>query len=149
MCQIKCEYNGRDYALGFPALINLVISIIALYYGITNQDNLCSDSFIHLAIWMIVQGAVMLFVTCGFLPSVLLGKVGLCIYALVFTLYSLFNVIWSIIGGVILWRDSKPCEDLNPAFYAASMTVVISSLIMAFCSLCCSSGKMKNNNDDN
>ena len=149
MCQFECKINGVNYALVIPSILQLVLGIVAIAYGSMNLEESCSDSFIHLAVWMIVQGAIMLFVSVGFIPAILLGPIGLFVYAIVATLYGVFNVIWSIIGAVVLWRDSLACEDLDPIFYSAGMAVVICSLILAFCSCCCSNRQIREHDQNN
>lgn len=120
--------------IGISALLQLALGIVAIIYGADNLKEMCSDSFLHLSIWLIVQGAVMLFVVVGGLPlKCFLGDCGTRLYFLIAGLYSLFELIWVIIGGVILWRDSTACQDLDPTFYTASMVVVIASMVL----LCC------------
>ena len=119
---------------GILSLIQLIIGIVAVVFGDKNLDDMCSDSFLHLGIWMIVQGSVFLVACASLCPLVcFLGELGLGIYIAFISLYGLFELIWSIIGGVILWRDSLPCNDLNPSFYAAASAVVIISLILVCC----------------
>lgn len=138
--------QAAKVVLPFSCLL-LVVGIVAVVYGDNNLNDLCSDSFLHLAVWMCVQGAVFIFVGVGAGPLYcFLGNTGLALYLTVLALYGLFELIWTIIGGVILWRDSTECQDLNPSFYKASMAIVIISIIMA----CCMSVKVKasSNNDD-
>ena len=120
--------------MGLSALIQLALAIVAIMYGVDNMKELCSDSFIHLSTWLIVQGAVMLFVVVGAFPlKCLCGKLGLAFYYTIAGLYTLFEIAWLIVGGIILWRDSTPCKELDQPFYIASMVVVIASMVLLVC----------------
>ena len=122
------EGNTKTYfgLLGCSAFLHLVISIVAISYGSANVEEMCSDSFIHLGVWMIVQGIVMLVMACGAGPLTCLGFQK--VYIALASLYGLFELIWIIMGGVILWRDSQSCKTMDPIFYQASMAVVIISI---------------------
>jgi len=125
--------TGTKIVLPFSLLL-LVVGIVAVIYGDKNLDDLCSDSFVHMAVWMCVQGGVFIFVGVGATPLYyILGDAGVSLYLTVLSLYGLFELIWTIMGGVILWRDSTDCQDLNPSFYKASMAVVIISIILVAC----------------
>lgn len=116
---------------GCSALIQLALGIVAVLFGASNIKEMCSDSFIHLSTWLLVQGIVMLFMVVGGPISKYCS--GKSFYISMAIFYSLFELIWIIMGGVILWRDSLPCEDLDPEFYVASMVVVIISIILFCC----------------
>ena len=122
------------------SLLQLVIGIVAIIYGSHNLNDLCSDSFVHLAVWMVVQGSVFLFCACGlFICAAFLGDLGVVLYLAFLSLYGLFELIWTIMGAVILWRDSEECKNLTNGFYGAATATVIISLIF----LCCLTIKFK------
>ena len=60
-----------------------------------------------------------------------LRDLGKRLYVAVTEIYPIFQFIWTIIGAVVLWRDSLVCKTLeNNSFWSAASAVVIVSIIL-------------------
>jgi hypothetical protein len=91
-----------------------VFSFIELAFGINylGTDGCNNSTLIDPSIWLIIMGAVNIF-------SYLSAIVRSCVYEndfievfhfIISVLSIVFNIAWTIIGGVVLWRDNLDCN---------------------------------------
>ena len=117
---------------GCSKLIHFIFGIVGIIFGANNLDNSCSKShdLFHLAIWMITQGIIMLSMATPFVRLIL----GSDTYLEISSIYSLFQFIWTIIGTVILSRDSVKCDQLedNSFYVTGEWLIAVSWLLIIF-----------------
>ena len=100
----------------------VLIAIPALAIGITeivissqhiNPSQCNNDSIISPVNWLFTDASVMLFsmiITSFVIYQLLINRIFVTGLFLLGALITLFNLVWTIIGGIVLWRDNPDCE---------------------------------------
>lgn len=137
--KISEEDNGNSGCIGllcFALCMTpfLALPIIELYTGLKYNNYVICDSNMGISIptWLIVKSTIglCLVLSIQFHKYLVVKKAPFyCVVSLIYWLCGLFNIIWVILGSIIVFRD---CPELKPEFVNTFIKV---DIILGFISM--------------